>query len=112
MNSRKRWVPIAIIAAQMILFYLFPLISKPIGPIMTVFFMLAATFALSLIIGITSGGRLRFLYPVLAAALFIPSIFIYYNSSALVQSVWYLVVSFIGLAAGALIRRVSETNAQ
>ena len=39
------------------------------------------------------------------AILFIPSIPIYYNESALVHSVWYLVVSSVGLLIGVIIKK-------
>ena len=33
----------------------------------------------------------------LVSVLFIPSVFIYYNDSALIHSIWYLVISSVGL---------------
>ena len=38
--------------------------------------------------------------------LFIPSVFIYYNESALIHSVWYLVISSIGLLVGTIIYKI------
>lgn len=88
------------------MFYLFPLAAKKIGPIGMVLAIVAATFVLGLMMGHTA-GFIRFLYPVLAAALFVPSVFLYYNKSALVQAVWYLVIAFAGVVCGTLLHRSS-----
>ena len=50
-----------------------------------------------------SSNKLKYLYPIVIAILFIPTVFIYYNESALVHSVWYMVVSVIGLFIGSII---------
>lgn len=50
------------------------------------------------------GGIIIYLYRFgledLVSVLFIPSVFIYYNESALIHSIWYLVISSVGLLAG------------
>ena len=56
------------------------------------------------IIGAISNNKIKFLYPLIVSILFIPSVWIYYNSSALIHAVWYLVVSLIGLLIGAFIK--------
>lgn len=94
---------ILIIIAQLFMFYVFPLMAKPIGAIGMVLSILAATFILALIMGTSGKGKIRYLYPVLTAILFIPSVFIYYDESALIHSIWYLAVSFVGVCIGALI---------
>ena len=38
--------------------------------------------------------------------LFVPSVPIYYNASALVHATWYMVMGFAGMALGTLIRMV------
>jgi len=40
--------------------------------------------------------------------LFLPSVPIWYNSSALVHALWYLVISAVGLALGCLIRLLAR----
>ena len=65
--------------------------------------LLIITFVLSIIIGSISNSKVKYLYPVIIAILFIPTIFIYYNDSALIHSVWYLVDSTLGLLIGIVI---------
>lgn len=71
-----------------------------------VFLIILATLLLSITIGSTSKEKVKYLYPIIVAILFIPSIFIYYNESALIHSIWYLVVSSIGLLVGTIIYKL------
>jgi len=48
------------------------------------------------------------LYPFIVAVIFIPTVMLYYNSSALIHSVWYLVVSAIGLFIGTVIYKLTH----
>ena len=41
---------------------------------------------------------------------FISSIFIYYNESALIHSIWYLVDAEIGIAIGSIINKLANKN--
>ena len=93
---------------QLFMFYVFPLFAGPTDAIAMVLLILLSTFILSFIIGIISSHRIKALYPPVIAALFIPSVFIYYNESALIHSVWYLVVSSIGLLAGLAFRIIIQ----
>ena len=93
---------IIIMLLQLLIFYIFPLFSEPIGAIGMVLLIFMATFLLSLIVGAGTNHKITFLYPFITAILFIPSVFIYYNESALVHSAWYLVVSWIGLLLGSI----------
>ena len=101
----KRYLlPIGLSALQLFMFYIFPLFAGPTDAMGMVFLIIAATFLLSLILGMVSGRKIKYLYPAAIAVLFIPSVFIYYNESALVHALWYLVVSSAGLLPGALAR--------
>ena len=73
-----------------------------------VFLIILATLLLSITIGSTSKEKVKYLYPIIVAILFIPSIFIYYNESALIHSIWYLVVSSIGLLVGTIIYKLTH----
>ena len=99
---------IIILGIQLFMFYIFPLFAGPMGAIGMVLLLILATFFLSLILGSVSDKRIRFFYPLVTAVLFIPSVFIYYNESAMVHSVWYLVISFIGLGIGGIINAGSK----
>lgn len=97
---------VLLLAIQLFMFYILPFFAGPTDAIGMVLLILLATFALSTVMGMFSSGRLKLLYPALAAMLFIPSVFIHYNESALIHSVWYFVDSFLGLIIGMLLRRL------
>lgn len=94
---------IIILILQLLLFYIFPLFCGPTDIMGMVLLMLLGTLTLSLILVVISKNKIRYLYPVGVSILFIPSVFIYYNESALVHSLWYLVVASIGLVIGILV---------
>lgn len=97
---------IIILLIQLFMFYIFPLFAGPTDAIGMVFLILLATFILSIIIGIISKEKIKYIYPVVTAILFIPSIFIYYNESALIHSMWYLIDSAIGIVLGTIINKI------
>jgi len=49
-------------------------------------------------------------YPVITAIVFVPSVFIYYNETAMIHSMWYLVVSSIGMIIGTILRKLIFRN--
>lgn len=69
-----------------------------------VFLIIVATFVLAIIMGSVSKKKAKYVYPLLVPVLFIPSVFIYYNESALIHSIWYLVISSVGLLIGVLMQ--------
>ena len=103
----KKHIPeLTVLFLQALMFYVYPLFALPVDPIAMVLMILLATFVLSLMLGVLSGNKGKYLYPVATSILFIPTIFIYYNESASVHALWYLVVSAVGLCLGALARIV------
>ena len=102
---KKYLKEIVSILLQIFVFYLFPKAIGNIGALGMVFLILASTFILSIIVGFISKNKIKYLYPIVVALLFIPSIFIYYNESAFVHSLWYLVVSGIGILIGTAINK-------
>jgi hypothetical protein len=101
---KKYWKELLIILLQMFMFYIFPLFAGPTDAMGMVVLIILATFVLSLVLGAVSGTRLKYLYPVAIAVLFVPSVFIYYNSSALVHATWYFVISGVTLGVSSFIR--------
>ena len=93
-----------ILSLQLFMFYIFPLFAGPTDAMGMVLLILLATLFLSLMLGILSDSRKKYLYPILVAAAFVGSVFIYYNESALIHSVWYLAASAVGLMTGSGIR--------
>ena len=101
----KRFIKeIIILIIQIFMFYIFPLFAGPTDAMGMVFIIIFATLLLSAILGGISKEKIKFLYPIIIAVLFVPSVFIYYNESALVHSTWYFVISTIGILLGALTR--------
>lgn len=97
----KRYLKeIIILFLQLLMFYVFPLSAGPTDAMGMVLLILMSVAVLSLLLGILSAEKIKFLYPLVIAVLFLPSVFIYYNESALIHAVWYLVISAVGLAAG------------
>lgn len=102
------WKWIIMLALQAALFYLFPLCAGPTDVIGMVVLMLCGTLLLSVVFGAVYRGGEKFAYPAAVSILFIPSIPIYYNMTALVHAVWYLVLAFAGVGAGSLVRLIAE----
>ena len=101
----KRFIKeIVILLIQLFMFYIFPVFAGPTDAMGMVVLIILVTFVLSIIIGSISKEKIKYLYPIIISILFIPSVFIYYNKSALIHSVWYLAISFMGLIIGVIIR--------
>ncbi len=105
---KKYFKEIIIILIQIFMFYVFPLFAGPTDAMGIVLLILIATFVLSIIIGAVSKEKLKYIYPLIIATIFIPSVWIYYNDSALIHSLWYLVDSVIGLIIGSVLFKVID----
>ena len=104
---RRCWKELVILLIQAGVFYVLPLFAGPTDAMGLVFLLLAATLALSMLMGALSGSRGKYLYPAAEALLFLPSLLLYYNGSAAVHALWYLVLGVVGVAAGSLVRRMT-----
>ena len=91
---------IIIVLIQLFMLYIFPLFAGPTDAMGMVFLILLSTFILSVLMGIFSKEKIKYIYPIITSIIFIPSVFIYYNESALIHSLWYLVVSSVGIIIG------------
>ncbi len=105
---KKYLKEIIVLLLQLFMFYIFPLFAGPTDAMGMVILVIFATFLLSIVIGSISKENLKYFYPIVIAILFIPSVFIYYNESALIHSVWYLVISAVGLLIGTLIHKLTH----
>jgi len=106
MSYMKNYIKeIILLLIQLFMFYIFPLFAGPTDAMGMVFLIIISTFILSILMGIISKEKIKYLYPVIVSILFMPSIFIYYNSSAFVHSLWYLVISTIGLLLGTILSK-------
>ena len=105
---KKYTKELIVLILQLFLFYLFPLFVKTFGAIGMVFLMWIFTMILSLVLTVISNNKIKYLYPVVISILFIPSVFIYYNETALIHSIWYLVSSCNGILLGLLINYIKN----
>lgn len=105
---KKYWKEIIILLIQMFMFYIFPLFIGPTDAMGMVLLILVTTFILSILIASVSKEKWKYFYPVVISILFIPSVFIYYNDSALIHAVWYLIDSVIGLLIGTIIYKITN----
>lgn len=103
---KKYYREIIILLIQIFMYYIFPIFAGPTDAIAMVLLIILTTFILSVNVGLLITGKYKYLYPVIISILFIPSIFIYYNTSAFIHAVWYLVVSIVGVAIGCLINLI------
>lgn len=106
----KKYIKELVIAVlQVLVFYAYPAYAFRIDPMGAVFLMLFATLVLSLVLGVCSRSSVKWGFPALCALLFLPTVPIYYNSSALVHALWYLVVSAVGLGCGSALAALVRT---
>ena len=89
---------------QLFLFYIFPLFAGPADAMGMVLLLIMATLLLAFLLGFLSGRKIKYLYPVAVSVVFLPSVFLYYNVSAWIHCLWYLVIAAIGLLLGSGIR--------
>ena len=105
---KKSLKEIIIILLQLFMFYISPLFAGPTDTMGMVLLIILATFMLAIILGTISNNKIKYGYPILVALLFIPSIWIYYNESALIHSIWYLIISSVGLLVGVVINKLKS----
>ena len=103
---KKVWKEIVITLIQLFMFYVFPLFVGPTDAMGMVVLILLTTLLLSFVMGMISKHWIKYLYPAAAAVLFVPSVWIYYNGSALIHAVWYLAAASIGLILGIALRKL------
>ena len=99
---KKNWIYYFII---LIAFYIVPMLIKDTGSGM--FILLIVIPLITLITSIIYGLRntFDFIYPLLVAILFIPTLFIYYNISAWVYIIAYSLIAIIGEILGKTIQK-------
>ena len=103
---RKYIKELVILVIQLFMFYIFPLFAGPTDAMGMVFLIILVTFLLSTTIGSISSVKVKYLYPIVIAIVFIPSVYLHYNDSAMIHSVWYFVISTIGFVIGMIIRKL------
>ena len=103
---KKYLKEILILLIQLFMFYVFPLFAGPTDVMGMIVLLILATLLLSILIGSISNLKVKYLYTIIIAITFVPSVFIYYNETALIHSLWYLAVSSFGLIIGMVIHKL------
>ena len=108
--KKKRLVFFAYVIALAVNFYLLPFLIVDTGSAMLMMLVVipVITLVLSVVHGILCGFWI--LLPVIATALFAPTIFIHYNSSAWVYILNYAGLAFAGNGIGSLLSRKQRTR--
>lgn len=91
-------------------FYVLPLLIKDTGSAMFVILIIMPVicFTNSVFYGLKNG--FKFLYGLIVAFMFIPTIFIFYNSSACIYIVVFGVIALIGNLVGAIFCKSERKN--
>lgn len=99
---KKNWIFYFII---LIAFYLVPMLIKDTGSGMIILLVVIPliTFITSLMYGLKN--TFDFFYPLLVAILFIPTLFIYYNTSAWIYIIAYSMIAVIGELLGKTLQK-------
>ena len=105
---KKYLKEIIVLLFQLFMFYIFPMFAGPTDAMGMVFLIWLSTIILGIIIAIISNKKIKYLYSIIISILFIPSVFIYYNESALVHSLWYLASSSVGILIGTIIYKLNN----
>lgn len=100
---KKYLKELLIILIELLVFYITPLTAGPADGMGLVVLIIILTFILAIIMGIISKNKIKWVYPLLVGIIFLPSVMIYYNESAFIHSIWYIVDSYIGVILGHLI---------
>lgn len=99
---KKNWIYYLII---FIAFYLVPILIKDTGSGMTILLIVIPLITLinSLIYGLRN--TFDFIYPLVVAIMFIPTLFIYYNASAWIYIISYSLIALIGELLGKTLQK-------
>jgi len=103
---QKYYKELIILIMQLLVFYITPLFMGDLFAMGVVLMIIILTTILSIVLGLISNQKIKYSYPIVIAILFIPSVFIFYNESALIHSIWYLIISIIGLIIGSFTKFV------
>ena len=97
---------IIILIIQLLIFYILPLFAGPADTMGLVVLIIFTTFILGIINGCIVKNKTKYFYPLIVSIIFFPSIYIYYNESALIYLLWFLIDSGIGTIIGIVICKI------
>ena len=99
---------ILILLIQAAVFYFYPLVADPQFAMDMTFTIIITTFILAIFMGCFAGKKIKKYYPVLVMVMFIPSIFIYYNASAIDMGAICLAVAVAGEIIGIVLSPILQ----
>ncbi|MFU0799522.1 MAG: Exosortase [Xylanivirga thermophila] len=108
MDKIGKMLPYLLICAMA--FYMLPLLGKDTGSFMLILLIAIPIicFIVSLFYGIKNG--LNLIFVLIVGVIFIPTIFIYYNSSAWIYTIEYAIVALAGnMIGGFIVKRSKES---
>ena len=68
--------------------------------------LLFTAFLLTFVVGCMANQKKKYLYPLMVSVVFLPSVWIYYNETALIYLVWYAVITAVGILIGTGVRKL------
>lgn len=86
-------------------FFITPLFMRNTGYAMILLLVVMPLFCFIVSLFYCKKIRFNFIYPVITALIFIPTIFIYYNSSAWIYALLFGGISLLGEFAGLLFKK-------
>ncbi len=100
MMKKRIWTLLIYSIVLVIAFYVLPMLitDTGLGMLMLLFVIPFIAFICALVYGIKQGFNL--LLPIIAAVLFTPTLFIFYNKSAWVYIVTYVIITLVGNGIG------------
>lgn len=100
---KRNYEEIVIIIVQILMFYLFPLFVHRNHNNGIIVIILLATFMLAVGLGGISKKRIKYYYPIFITILFMPSLQIYDIELTVLDGLWCLLASTLGIITGDLI---------
>ena len=88
-----------ILIIQLLVYYILPLFMGPTDA-------LGVVFLLGFILGFISNNKIKYIYPLFSSLLFLPAVFIYFNVTALINILWFFILSLMGILSSTLLRKL------
>lgn len=108
-TMKKKLLVIGLILLQIFTFFVAPIAFTKFDVAYVFIGMLLSTFGVSMMMIVVSKNKLRYLYPIVAALIFVPSVPIYYNPSAYFHIIYYFLVSVGGVLMGFMIDKFIDS---
>lgn len=102
-GNLRKMIPYLLV--NVIAFYILPMIIRDTGTAMFVLLVGIPLICFATAIVFSMKNSFNWIYPLSVTLLFIPTIFIFYNSSAVIYIVAYGIIALVGSFIGSLINK-------